>query len=341
MKSLLHIMNSGQVKYNDPYFRVFAAVCSAQFIVTLLEEASWIELLQEKAYYIAMGVGVAVALLLIYLVYRVSVWLDSFAPWPSNVLKRLGLQCLFGIVVPVLVGVLSISIYYIGMGTRMSQTRYVAVILKIKILLLVLANIYYVGRFVFEALKLRIALKNKAPIPLTPSIGTKQLITTNIEELIADEEKAVVETVVELNEDVVSPLAIEDSIAVPPIINPELAPLQLPPGWEISQLWLVLSIKRVAKVYHRDDLSMPWTPNIKDTIPLLPTADFFRINKSCIVRRENILRAFYYKKDKRNIKLVLATPHRKIVIVGRFQRVGFEKWYGKEKIQSQGTNSNN
>ncbi|RYD97283.1 MAG: hypothetical protein EOP54_11430 [Sphingobacteriales bacterium] len=335
MKTYLHLMNSGQVKYNDPYFRFFAAVASAQFIVTLLEEASWIALLQEKPYYIAMGVGVAVVLLLIYLVYRVSIWLDSYAPWPTNVLKRLVLQCLFGLVIPVLVGVLSISIYYIAMGTSMSETRYLGVLLKVKILLLLLANIYYLGLFLYRTFKMWKVLKNELPTPVEPSTATEEdLITKNMEERVEDGEGTIIATVVEVADYDLPLPAFEDVIAEPSATAAVKEPLQLPPGWELSQLWLVLSVKRVAQVYHQDQLTMPWTRNIKDTMPLLSTADFFQINKSCIVRRENILRAFY-PRDKRNIKLVLVTPYQKIVTVGRFQRIEFEEWYELEIHQSE------
>lgn len=333
MQTLLHLMNSGQVKYNDPYFRLFASVASAQFIVTLLEEVSWIELLNEQPYYLAIGVGVMVALLMIYLVYRVSIWLDVYSPWPKNVLKRLALQCLLGIVAPTLIGVLAIYFYYRWMGTSMSETRYVGVLLKIKILLLVLANIYYFGLFLHTALKMRKKQKNEE-LSYKELTASKALVG-GLEATVEENEVIVKATHVTVGgEHDLVPAALAAASEVLSVSPTECkkVQLQLPPGWHISQLWLVLSENRVAQVYHQDQLSMPWTLAIKDTMPLLPDAGFFKINKSCIVHRENILRAFY-SADKRNIKLILASPQQKVVTVGRFQKNSFEKWYDLSIIQ--------
>lgn len=299
MKTLLHLIDSGQVKFNDPYFRFFASLAAAQFIVTLLEEKKWWQLLDEMPYYTALIVSFSIALLIIYTVYKANAYLDAHYPWTSKVIKRILLQLLWGVTLPLTLGVIAVSIYYYKMGTNIFDTQYLPILLRVKLLLVLMLNVYYFVLMIITAKRMR--------------------QTSPQEEKMAVAEE---ETYTELH----SP--VDEKPAEAQAVQQE--PLLLPPGWALNELMLVRSEKRKMYVFSKDGSHLPWTTTITETYTLLPPNKFINISQSCIVRFSNICRATY-SNDKRSIHLLLHVPKNKVVSVTRLYKEAFIERY-KRKI---------
>lgn len=99
------------------------------------------------SFYIALGISFLITLFLVYLVHKVTVWLDKRHDWRTHLLERILWQTIFAVLVPVLIDLGLISIYSAIIGENFIQSRFLLVDFPIIVAFIILLNMYYVIRY--------------------------------------------------------------------------------------------------------------------------------------------------------------------------------------------------
>lgn len=295
-KTLEKIENVEIVSYNDFPVRITGALLAALLIVSFDEPENWYDLLRLPAFYPAVFASTIMAFIIIETVFRINRWLDRVLVWFTKPARRLLLQLLLCVLLPITISVLLATLYYGWYNYSLNETVYFDKHFMPIVIMVISANLYYALQF---TVRLLIHLLSNKSLP-TPTTSVSTAITP---------------------------------IAVPNIFHedlPTVAPhnsLIMPNGLSLEAIDLVFSLNRNIWVLH-DGEKTSWLNTIQKTMLALPADQYFLANKSCIVKRSNILAAYYY--GQRRILLHLHTNKLAAIYIGRNHKTKFIAWYGLE-----------
>jgi DNA-binding LytR/AlgR family response regulator len=129
--------------YNDRYFRLIIALPVAHFLTVYGYDANVFELMLKLNYWIALLFSYLIALAGLFLVYTVTSIMDRKYDWWDYPLQRTALQLLAGWVLPGVCVFLLAACYFGLFGFNILESDYMKLDFPLIVLLLLLANVYY------------------------------------------------------------------------------------------------------------------------------------------------------------------------------------------------------
>lgn len=91
-------------------------------------------------FYLALIVGMLIGMVLIFIVYKVTLYLDREFPWYRNYNKRFKYQIIGGVLIPIFIAFILISIYFLFAGINVFKTIWIREYLLQIVLLLLISN---------------------------------------------------------------------------------------------------------------------------------------------------------------------------------------------------------
>ncbi len=98
-------------------------------------------------FYLALLISFPITLLLVFLIHRVTIWLDESHDWRSNFMSRLLWQFVFAVITPSTIDLGLISIHSTIMGENFSESPFLLVDFPIIVSFILLLNMYYVIKY--------------------------------------------------------------------------------------------------------------------------------------------------------------------------------------------------
>lgn len=98
-------------------------------------------------FYLAILISFSITLLLVYLIHRITVWLDKRHDWRDNFKERLFWQFSFGVLFPSLLDLGLVSFHSFAVGIDFSENPFLLYDFPIIVLFFILLNMYYYNRF--------------------------------------------------------------------------------------------------------------------------------------------------------------------------------------------------
>lgn len=144
--------------YKDGIFRVVAAVVAAHFIAIFGYEESVFEIMLQLNYWVALFFGFWIALGVVTLVYKATVWLDKRYDWLDALLYRTVLQILMGWISPSLLAFLMAAGYFALFGFNILDSQYMEIDFPVIVLLILLLNVYYLCYYFYLRWKVQATL---------------------------------------------------------------------------------------------------------------------------------------------------------------------------------------
>jgi hypothetical protein len=138
------------VAYNDLYFRIIISLIAAHIIVTFGAKESLFLLLISWFYYRSLILSFVIAFLLISGVYLATIKLDKHYDWQRQTAKRIGLQAVFGLVLPSVCAFLLAAVYFGIFGYNILDTYYLRFDFPVIVIMLILLNIYYLAFYFYK-----------------------------------------------------------------------------------------------------------------------------------------------------------------------------------------------
>jgi hypothetical protein len=131
------------VNYNNGKLRIGAALVAAVYIVLHGRFSQYLEAITSLSFYIAVAVSFIFALLLVFLIHKITIWLDKRHIWRREPIKRFLLQLIFGLIAPVFLDISLISIYFKITERDIFKTDFFLVDLPVVVAFLTILNLYY------------------------------------------------------------------------------------------------------------------------------------------------------------------------------------------------------
>lgn len=280
-----------KVTYLSRWLRWPIAIAVGILMVYLSEPDSWYDLHLFDGYILAMLTSCLVSIALTKMVNYVSIWLDKRMSWVLRPAIRLTLQLSLGVLIPIALAIAGMSYYFSRYGLSLNQTTYFDRVFIPLCLFITMANAYYPLHFFVELYRQH-KKQQKSEAGNQPTISDNPL----------QENLRVAKTT-------------------------KLAALALPENYKINDLMLLISIDRNLYSYSLAGEKMQWHHPIEISSKLLPETLFFKINKSAIVHRDNIVKAQHCSSN--CIELTLRIPNNYLVRVSQRNRSNFVVWYAK------------
>lgn len=132
------------INYNNKKLRVTAALMASLFIVFHGRPVSLVKAFTSAGFYIALAVSFAIALILVYITHKVTVWLDQKYDWRTTPFERAVMQFIFGAVVPAFTDVILISVYFDLLGQNILDNKFLLIDFPVIVAFIIILNLYYV-----------------------------------------------------------------------------------------------------------------------------------------------------------------------------------------------------
>ena len=98
-------------------------------------------------FYLAILISFSITLLLVYLIHKITIWLDERHDWRDNFKDRLFWQFSFGVLFPSLLDLGLVSFHSLAVGIDFSENPFLLYDFPIIVLFFILLNMYYYNRF--------------------------------------------------------------------------------------------------------------------------------------------------------------------------------------------------
>lgn len=137
-----YFTNLGSFIYLNFQTKLFFAFCTAQLVVLYQETHTIIEILQNPYYYLALGVSIMIACVVIEWVVWTTRILDFQYPWARSYRKRWPRQVFYSILLPLLFTILLATVYFAALKINILQTSYFSRHLQQLTWMLIVLNAY-------------------------------------------------------------------------------------------------------------------------------------------------------------------------------------------------------
>ncbi|RWU08162.1 LytTR family DNA-binding domain-containing protein [Pedobacter chitinilyticus] len=151
------------ISYRDRAFRFIACLIGAHIIILLGEDISTFKAFTIKSYYPTLAINYAIALILAWIVRRVTMKLDRRFSWEENIWWRFILQLFFGVVMVSLICFLLVFIYFRSFGYSIMESDYATYQFPLSVALLGLLNAFYVVYYFYHRVRILSAVSGPAP----------------------------------------------------------------------------------------------------------------------------------------------------------------------------------
>lgn len=131
----------------DKKFRVIAAALGAHFMAIFGYDEGMFEILLEPNYWVALVFGFLIALFGLYLVFRVTKFLDKKYDWYDDTLIRVVSQVLFAWIMPCMIMFFAAAAYFAFFRTNILETDYLKLDFPVIVILMLVMNLYYLCQY--------------------------------------------------------------------------------------------------------------------------------------------------------------------------------------------------
>lgn len=131
-------------QYNNLLIRIATAFLGAIFILFHGRWEGFLRAFTFPSFYVALVVSFTVAMLLVYIIHRGTIWLDRYYSWRDKPLERTSLQIGVGLFLPALTDLVLISIHLAFRGENIFDTGFLQIDFPVIFIFLILVNLYYV-----------------------------------------------------------------------------------------------------------------------------------------------------------------------------------------------------
>jgi len=132
------------VAYRDLYFRLVVCLLATHIILMVGEDISSLKAFTIPSYYPTLVINYVIALVLAYLVKRITLFLDRNYHWDDNVWLRTILQFALGIGFVSLASFFLVFLYFKAFGRDIMASGYTKYELPFSMALLTILNLFYV-----------------------------------------------------------------------------------------------------------------------------------------------------------------------------------------------------
>lgn len=292
MKILEQSVNLRCVPYANRSTRFLTYGSVGIVLVYISEPGSWSTLHTYDLFPLAILVSVSLSLLLGEYIHYLTVYLDQKAGWLRGMAKRWFLQLLLGFLLPLILAVSGMYVYYTVNGYSFAQSTYFDGVFYLIATLLLLVAVYYQMTFSNYVNKMVARDRNR------------QKDKEEAEQALVDarENARLLERANAQN------ILLQNAVL------------------QIQDILLIYATNKFVLYCTSQNMDESWDFTIIDTIAVLPAQDFYRISKGIIVARTNI--EAVYKFTDTTYEIQLYYPNKRTVTVSQRERKNFKDWYG-------------
>lgn len=142
-------MDYDLVKYKDIWFRTIVCLLAAHFLVMVGEKVDTLEALTIPSYYPTLLINYVISLLIALAVKKVTILLDRKCPWEVDLLRRIVLQFIFGVVMVSLLSFFLVFIYFISFNQDILESTYPAYEFPFSVVLILCLNFFYMTYYFY------------------------------------------------------------------------------------------------------------------------------------------------------------------------------------------------
>jgi len=132
-----------KIRYDNRRLRTIAALGASMYMLFHGRPLEIVRAFTSPGFYFAFAVSFGIALILVSFIHNITVWLDTKCGWRQMPAERAILQFTLGVLVPSLIEILLVSIYFEAKGENLIENGFLLVDFPVIILLLFLLNTYY------------------------------------------------------------------------------------------------------------------------------------------------------------------------------------------------------
>lgn len=156
MKTVSHQRTA--IHYKDFAFRLIVCLIGAHIIILTGEDISTLQAFTIRSYYPTLLINYAIALILAWIVKRITVKLDRSVSWEGHLWLRALLQFLCGVVLVSLICFLLVFIYFRSFGRNVMESNYMVYQFPLSVALLALLNAFYVVYYFYHRVQILAAM---------------------------------------------------------------------------------------------------------------------------------------------------------------------------------------
>jgi hypothetical protein len=131
------------VSYKNRRLRVLSAAIASIYIVFHGIPIDLLRAITSPTFYIAVVVSFIISLLLVTTVHVVTIWLDKRCSWRERPFERAGLQLIFAILIPAMIDLLLVSVYFEALGESMVENGFLLIDFPVIVCFIIFLNLYY------------------------------------------------------------------------------------------------------------------------------------------------------------------------------------------------------
>ncbi|PIF45353.1 LytTr DNA-binding domain-containing protein [Chryseobacterium sp. 52] len=135
------------VDYNNKKLRLICAFVASIYILFHGRPINLVKALSSFGFYMALAVSFAIALLLVYTIHTVTLWLDKRYDWRSMPLVRAVMQFAFAVVVPALIDLMLISVYFHSLEQSIVENGFLLIDFPVIVAFIIFLNLYYLIQY--------------------------------------------------------------------------------------------------------------------------------------------------------------------------------------------------
>lgn len=313
------------VPYHNLWIRIILAVLATHILMFYNDERTFWQAIHTTIYYISLIENFLLTLLIISIVHLVTVILDLYFDWQHDMLYRIILQAVVGVLLPIVLAIWLATLFYSFNGMEIEETDYFTLVLPLIKAMILTLNILYFAHYIYLT-KYKPMLDGEIPY-------SAPLMTFGRQNLIEDAHWKKKQLLYEGYKDLMLSKEIidydEENSSIDEIwVSFNATHLKFDIASEISFFHCEDSC---TKVYTHTGKNFKVKHSLSHYEKLLHNKLFFQINRSTLMNG-NLIRG-YKSGANRTLILILElpfTPNEKlkpeIITVPREKAVEFKKW---------------
>lgn len=141
------------VSYPNRKLRIVIAILASFYILFHGRSLDIIGSLQMPAFYGVFTVSFTVALLLVSIVHYVTIWFDEIYDWLNFPFRRFVAQLVCGVLLPLLVDFVILSIYFYFVGSNIFENGFIRHDFPVIVCFIVILNMFYTAFYMYQLMK--------------------------------------------------------------------------------------------------------------------------------------------------------------------------------------------
>ncbi len=178
-------ITSNAIRYRDFTFRLIVCLIGAHIIMLHGEKITTLEAFTIRSYYPTLLINYLIALILAWIIRKITIKLDKTHSWEAHLWWRAMLQFFFGVVLVSLLSFLLVFIYFRSFGQSIMKSTYPVYQFPLSVALLALLNAFYVLYYFYHRVRI-LAANQLTTSPYQTYISVldgKGVLSLNTEEI--------------------------------------------------------------------------------------------------------------------------------------------------------------